>query len=53
MLSGIIERRKPEKLKASSLSGVKSEKSKLTHFPGLKAFISMSEVVIARVVVSM
>lgn len=52
ILSGIIESRNPEKLKASNLSGVKLSKSKLTHFHGLNAFISIRDVVIASVVVS-
>lgn len=52
ILSGIIERRKPEKLSASSLSALKFSKSKLTHFQGAIRFISKREVVIARVVVS-
>jgi hypothetical protein len=51
ILSGITESKNHEKLKASSLSGLKFSKSKLTPFHGLKAFMSIREVVIARVVV--
>lgn len=52
ILSGIIQSKKLEKLRASSLSGVKLLNSKFTHFPGLKAFMSIREVLMARVVVS-
>ena len=34
ILSGIIESKKPEKLRASSFSGLKFSKSKCTHSPG-------------------
>lgn len=52
ILSGTMERRNHEKLNDSNFSGLKFSKSKFTHFHGLKRFMSMRDVVIASVVVS-
>lgn len=52
ILSGMIESKNPEKLRASNLWGEKFSKSKLTPSHGLNTFIRKREVVIAIVVVS-